>query len=80
MTRGARRLDKVRPGWRGEINWADLRMGSCSRCILGQLWGTYETGADAVGVDPWGSEAYDFGFMADYGAWTELADEWERVA
>jgi hypothetical protein len=37
-------LDRVRPGWAGEIARDRLAMESCSRCILGQLWGDFGEG------------------------------------
>ena len=41
-------LDKVNPEWYTKINKETLNMGSCSRCILAQLYGDYALGKEAV--------------------------------
>jgi len=45
---GATILDVMRPGWADEIKVADLDLGSCSACVLGQLFGSYNTGAERL--------------------------------
>jgi hypothetical protein len=41
-------LDRIKPGWREQIDLSTLWMGSCVRCILGQLFGDYSTGLGRV--------------------------------
>jgi hypothetical protein len=47
---GIRLLDEKVPGWAKRINLAKLDMESCHNCILGQLFGLYETGLYAIGA------------------------------
>jgi hypothetical protein len=47
VARGAAKLDEVNPGWRASIDGANLRMGGCASCVLGQLYGNYVDGLDA---------------------------------
>ena len=48
VARGARLLDQVRPGWRTEICIGTLDIGSCTECVLGQLYGTYDDGVESA--------------------------------
>lgn len=41
---GAALLDDKRPGWWREIAVNRLSMGSCTNCILGQIYGHYHRG------------------------------------
>src|SRR2546421_7478644 len=41
VERGARYLDEHAPGWEEKIVLEDLRMKSCLRCIIGQLYGDF---------------------------------------
>jgi hypothetical protein len=45
---GAALLDERRPGWFREVDRDSLEMGSCRRCVLGQLYGLYSAGRDAL--------------------------------
>jgi hypothetical protein len=55
---GAALLDKERPGWRDQISPAELDISCSWRCVLGQLYGSYTTGLDALGLET----PSDFGF------------------
>jgi hypothetical protein len=45
---GAALLDLLRPGWVVDINQSMLRLDNCHACVLGQLFGTYNTGAERI--------------------------------
>jgi hypothetical protein len=45
---GARILDLTQPGWAQRITLSGLRMAGCGSCVLGQLFGDYWRGAEAV--------------------------------
>ena len=45
---GATLLDDVRPGWWHEVRIEDLNMVDCEDCILGQLYGWFSDGFDAL--------------------------------
>ncbi len=45
---GAAFLDDTVPGWAGRINRAELWMGSCRECVLGQLFGGFVTGSQML--------------------------------
>lgn len=48
--RGAAWLDKkIGRGWRRKIRRRELAMESCQRCVLGQLYGDYGDGLEALG-------------------------------
>lgn len=48
VRRGAMLLDASVPGWAQRIDDRDLNIRSCSRCALGQVYGGYEDGMDAL--------------------------------
>jgi hypothetical protein len=50
---GAALLDAELPGWAERIELGLLDLGSPRCCVLGQLYGTYSVGLEAVGLD-WG--------------------------
>lgn len=52
VKRGARRLDKKRPGWAAMVNAAELNMRDCSECVLGQVCGQFGTGVREVVAEP----------------------------
>jgi hypothetical protein len=54
---GIKLLDLQVPNWRAKIDLDELDLGSCSVCILGQVFGDYDTGIDELGVS-----GYDYGF------------------
>ena len=49
VRRGAELLDRVHPGWREKIQIDTLDISSTRHCILGQLYGSYSEGLNAVG-------------------------------
>lgn len=48
VVRGAQLLDQVRPGWERDIDTERLDVSSVLNCPLGQLYGDYHTGVDAI--------------------------------
>lgn len=68
---GAAFLDAQRPGWRDRVDATTLSMGSSSRCVLGQLFGDYHVGIEALDVGGEGTSV-DYGFTCDY--WGDKED------
>lgn len=52
IDRGAALLDEKKPGWAGEIDISTLNVDSYFDCVLGQLYGTFALGSEAI----WGDE------------------------
>lgn len=50
VARGAALLDREKPGWAARINERELNLGCCADCILGQVYGDYHRGRDALGL------------------------------
>lgn len=48
VQKGARMLDKYRPGWAIEINISDFNITSPTECIIGQLFGDFSNGVHAL--------------------------------
>lgn len=46
-------LDRAVPGWDKKINLYKLDLSSCIRCVLGQLFGSYGDGEDALELTSW---------------------------
>ena len=79
---GAALLDQKNPGWRERINVEELQLWSRFQCILGQLYGVYETGLGALGA--YGNDGYNneldwairHGFNGRFG--DPLNEAWKR--
>jgi hypothetical protein len=82
VAKGAALLDREVPGWAEQIDLPTLNMSSCSRCILGQLYGEdedegegYWTGMDQFRLSAFGSRRH--GFSSEFGRLDrELAEAW----
>lgn len=48
--RGARRMDTYDPNWVHRVNLSVLELVSTYRCVLGQCFGTYADGVDALNL------------------------------
>jgi hypothetical protein len=48
VARGAALLDSHDPMWWKKINYRSLDIGSCIRCVLGQVYGTFEEGLEVL--------------------------------
>lgn len=66
-------LDREQPGWREKIDLDTLDLASCSVCVLGQVFGDYDDGIDALGVS-----GYDYGFNT-MGGMQELTAAWKEA-
>ena len=62
---GVALLDRQRPLWWRRIDRERLQMGSCLRCVLGQLWGSYPFALKALGLDH--EQAWRYGFNVPSG-------------
>lgn len=82
--RGAEFLTRVLEGpqWRPRIDLDSLNLCSSYQCVLGQLYGVYERGVDALGLN--GAQQFDYGFTVSprfdgyVGAWEALTEAWRR--
>lgn len=73
---GAAFLDEARPNWVESVNVHCLDMESASRCILGQMFGSYSEGIDAL-FGYWSTiERIDLGFTTEDDDWIALTDAW----
>ena len=50
VERGATLLDAEQPGWCKRIDLVTLDMGDTEQCVLGQMYGHYSDGVDALGL------------------------------
>jgi hypothetical protein len=57
---GIKLLDEQEPGWRAKIDKDSLDLGSCSVCVLGQVFGDYEEGLEMLDLGTGSSYAYGF--------------------
>lgn len=57
--RGATLLDRVIPGWENSVNLDALDMSSVESCILAQVFGTYNSGVEELGLPVLGDAAHD---------------------
>jgi hypothetical protein len=82
---GAELLDHVSPGWEEEIDLDSLDLASCTRCILGQLFGIFDIGdlelAECLGVVEDELDLDFFGFSVnglpdDY---ADLTEDWRTL-
>jgi hypothetical protein len=86
VERGAALLDRARPGWEREISLDDLAMSRCDHCILGQLYGQYWTGVQAVRPLVFGESRsamwkteHGFTLPLSDGSFGWLADAWRAL-
>lgn len=60
VARGVKLLDNHMPEWRDKIYWQLFRMDDIYMCILGQLFGNYAIGKNALKIEEFAGA--DFGF------------------
>lgn len=58
---GADLLDRKSPGWHWRVDLETLALHRMDHCVLGQLYGNYLLGCDALGLTP-RYDTYDLGF------------------
>ena len=56
VTRGVKLLDQEVMEWRNHIDLDDLDLDDCDICVLGQLFGDYDSGLERLGLIDTGSE------------------------
>lgn len=78
VSAGVKFLDSVKPGWADKISLNKLNMEAGDDCILGQLYGMFETGLGALSLNSEKSAKY--GFEDDYRETTypELNKAWKN--
>lgn len=86
VKKGAALLDRAVPGWAHRIG-AELEMASCQRCVLGQVYGGYFIGSDALAtMDPivdQSPEIYGFDLprvLDSRDNFDPAGEYWERLA
>lgn len=72
---GVEKLDVLVPDWASRIDVELLDMHSCSRCVLGQVFGHYAQGV--AELEEYGAfNGGEWGFDIDYAPADGLADAW----
>lgn len=78
-------LDKERPGWLEGIDLSSLDLGTTDLCVLGQIYGEYQRGRDALGIPhpiastELNSSAYGFSSgEIDGGSYPKLTKIWRE--
>jgi hypothetical protein len=87
VARGVARLDAHRPEWRRRLSFSMLDMESPTLCILGQVFGTYDSGLYALAIESF-AQATECGFAATPGLqhywlsteYLRLTDAWSLAA
>ena len=83
VDKGFRRLNQffAGPDWTSRISTGELDMETTHRCILGQLFGSYDTGVEALNLNDDEEFAIDYGYCPLEGTDTGnrvLTEEWKR--
>lgn len=80
VTLGALRLDGAYPRWERDVDTDQIDMGCTRYCVLGQLYGTFHTGLDALDMDCAKSEHSALGFNRYTNTqWSEVRRNAERA-
>ncbi|GAA2321293.1 hypothetical protein GCM10010149_87880 [Nonomuraea roseoviolacea subsp. roseoviolacea] len=74
---GAALLDKNLPGWAARIDTETFSLASLYKCILGQLFGFYDTGMRAIGWS-WDDDVMAQRFGFHMGNCDDTWAAWER--
>ena len=72
VSNGIALLDRKKPNWRDSVDLATLDMANSCDCVLGQVYGHYQIGQNALGNTP---ERYGFFTLS---SWLGLKREWHR--
>lgn len=75
---GTEFLNENLPGWYQRINLDSLGILDEKKCILGQLFGSYGEGRDALGLNLSDAIAYGFSFMAQSDTVEKRNQEWRK--
>jgi hypothetical protein len=81
VERGAKFLDEQMPEWIDEIDLNTLALRSPCRCVLGQLFGDYSEGVDALDLDFPDEEdrGFHIAFDETRSRWEELTEAWKSL-
>lgn len=83
VLRGAHFLDVRRPGWDERIDLDTFDLGNACDCVVGQTEGDYQDGAKTLGLEPYGDEAREFGFVVGpkrpLDDWDVLGTSWRSL-
>lgn len=84
VAQGVTVLDAAKdiPNWRSLIDLDRLQISNYSNCILGQLFGDFGIGADALGLNDADAKACGFDCTdatSSLSEFPKLQAEWERV-
>jgi len=80
VKRGSDLLDVMAPGWFLRVDTSILDMCSSRFCVLGQLFGLYDSGLAFLDIGHFSAGYYGFCLSSVFrGSWQELADEWVMV-
>ena len=74
---GAELLDAMNPGWFTKVSPQGLQMNNPCQCVIGQLYETYRSGLDAIGIDRCFEQEIDYGFDSHVGT-AALTVHWHR--
>lgn len=78
IRRGITFLDAQKSGWREEINLETLKMNTDENCVLGQVFGSYESACDSLGLDQ--DIAAHMGFVRTKRiGWKRLSKMWRKA-
>lgn len=67
-------LDRRRPGWDALVDLAVLDLACGDLCVLGQVFGSYSYGLDALDVDA--PAEYGFNAWGNGNEYGQLTQEW----
>lgn len=74
VLKGASFLDERYPDWFKKIDLSRLEMNQCLDCILGQLYGLYETGKEVLNLGSFNARNYGFNLFEEVEGWR--SDHW----
>lgn len=81
VARGVALLDTEVHNWREAIDCGALDLGDCNRCVLGHVFGDYESGLAELGLSE--EEAIEYGFdvgsARDHRSYSWLTKKWRKV-
>lgn len=77
VLRGVALLDSEVPGWRERIDPDQLFLHDCYQCILGQLFGGFFLGLNALGLEI--EQSWYYGFENDgFHKYSDLTKLWKE--
>lgn len=75
VNRGAAILDEKRPGWPNEIILKELSIQDGTRCVLGQIYGSYFRGARELDINAYTG----LGFYDEHARYGDLDKAWAKL-